>query len=147
MKNQKKEKAPLQSPTSSPSNTLDLVPLKKSIDKLNEKVTRLSENLSIFAEHEYIRIHQSKWKIVLYNLILGILFAFGTVIGLVIFSWMTLNFFKDSIYLKETVHGVMSRYGVNLQEIKNRAEAEAAKHLKLPILPPIGNSVSGERLR
>ncbi|MDD2487817.1 MAG: hypothetical protein PHS92_05635 [Candidatus Gracilibacteria bacterium] len=101
--------------------------LLKTIRELNETIQENTCVLKNIEKHEFLSIHKSKWKIVLYNLTLGILFALGTVLGLFLLSWLTYNFFKDSIVLKNIVDNQLNMRQFNLQDIKERVNSDIKK--------------------
>gem|GEM_PF-3026747 len=51
----------------------------KMLKELNLTIKDLTHVLKTFENHQFMTIHRSKWKIALYNLSLGMLFAIGTV--------------------------------------------------------------------
>jgi len=53
--------------------------LLKTTKDMNETLKELTKTLKVLEKHEYLELHRSKWKLVGYNILLGILFAFGTV--------------------------------------------------------------------
>lgn len=54
--------------------------LMSTIKELNSELKSLNGALKLIQEHEFIHLHRSKWRIIAYNLSLGILFAIGTVL-------------------------------------------------------------------
>lgn len=74
--------------------------LVSELKNLRTSLQILDQTLNLIKEHEFIELHSSKWKIFAYQIGLGVLFAFGTVFGLVFLSWMTYTFFKDSEVLR-----------------------------------------------
>jgi hypothetical protein len=53
--------------------------LKTTID-LNRTIKELTKTLKILEKHEYLTLHKNKWKLIGYNIFLGMLFAIGTVL-------------------------------------------------------------------
>lgn len=53
------------------------------------------------------------------------LFAFGTVFGLVFLSWMTYTFFKDSEVLRGVVDNQLKMRRLDFNEIKEKARTDA----------------------
>ncbi len=74
--------------------------LVQELRELGSSLKVLDQTLNLIKEHEFVELHSSKWKIFAYQIGLGVLFAFGTVFGLVFLSWMTYTFFKDSEVLR-----------------------------------------------
>ena len=98
----------------------------KTLKELNEAIKNLTIILNEFEKHEFLSIHKSKWKIALYNLALGMLFAIWTVFGLMFLSWSTYHFFKDSEALKNIVNSQLNNRQFNIESIKEKAN-EAIK--------------------
>lgn len=86
----------------------------------------LDQTLNLIKEHEFVELHSSKWKIFAYQIGLGILFAFGTVFGLVFLSWMTYTFFKDSEVLRAVVDNQLKMRQFDFKEIKEKAKTDAS---------------------
>lgn len=61
-------------------NSLTQQELLKTTKDLNKTIKELTKTLKILEGHEYLTIHKSKWKIIGYNISLGMLFAIGTVL-------------------------------------------------------------------
>jgi hypothetical protein len=96
-----------------------------SIRDLNSQLGILNSTINLIREHEFVELHKSKWRIVIYQLCLGILFAVGTVLGLALISWATYTFFKDNEILRQIVDKQLSTRNFNLGEIKDRAVKDA----------------------
>jgi hypothetical protein len=95
--------------------------LTKGLHDLNANLKTLDSTLNLIREHEFVEFHKSKWKIFAYQILLGILFAIGTVFGLAILSWMTYTFFKDSEILKGVVNNQLKMRQFDFKEIRDRA--------------------------
>lgn len=95
------------------------------LKRLGKSLKTLDQTLNLIKEHEFVEFHSSKWKIFANQIFLGILFAFGTVFGLVLLSWMTYTFFKDSEVLKGIVDNQLKLRQFDLKEIKEKAKADA----------------------
>ncbi len=95
--------------------------LVKGLKDLNANLKTLDDTLNLIREHEFVEFHKSKWKIFAYQILLGILFAAGTVLGLALLSWMTYTFFKDSEILKGIVESQLKMRQFDLKEIKEKA--------------------------
>lgn len=61
-------------------NSLTQQELLKTTKDLNKTIKELTKTLKILEGHEYLMIHKSKWKLIGYNISLGMLFAIGTVL-------------------------------------------------------------------
>jgi hypothetical protein len=85
-----------------------------SIRELNTQLGVLNGTINLIREHEFVELHKSKWRIVIYQLCLGILFAVGTVLGLALISWATYTFFKDNEILRQIVDKQLSTRNFNL---------------------------------
>ncbi len=96
-----------------------------SIHELNTQMGTLNETLNLIREHAFVDLHKSKWRIVVYQILLGILFAIGTVMGLALISWSTYTFFKDNELLRQIVEKQLSNRNFNFDDIKNRAVRDA----------------------
>ena len=96
-----------------------------SLNHLGENIQSLDETLNLIREHEFVEFHKSKWKIFAYQILLGILFAMGTVLGLVLLSWMTYTFFKDSAVLRDTIDNQLKMRQFNIGEIREKAQLDA----------------------
>lgn len=92
---------------------------------LKESLGVLDQTLNLIKEHEFVELHSSKWKIFAYQIGLGMLFAFGTVFGLVFLSWMTYTFFKDSEVLRGVVDNQLKMRRLDFNEIKEKARTDA----------------------
>ncbi|MFZ4461905.1 MAG: hypothetical protein ACOYN2_05320 [Patescibacteria group bacterium] len=99
--------------------------LMATIEVLNENLKALNGTLLLIREHEFVELHKSKWRIIAYQIALGILFAIGTVIGLALISWATYTFFKDNEILRQIVDKQLSNRNFNLTEIRERATKDA----------------------
>lgn len=99
--------------------------LMATIKELNTQIGILNNTINLVREHEFVELHKSKWRIIAYQIALGILFAIGTVLGLAIFSWATYTFFKDNEILRQIVDKQLSNRNFNLSEIRDRATKDA----------------------
>lgn len=77
--------------------------LTETTKELNKTLKELTKILKVLEKHEYLELHRSKWKLIGHNILLGMLFAVGTVVWLVLLSWFTFNFLKDSSILNQIV--------------------------------------------
>lgn len=94
---------------------------------LNKTLKELTKTLKILENHEYLELHRNKWKLVGYNILLGILFAVGTVFGLVLLSWLTFNFFKDSTILNQIVQNQLRMRQLDVGEIREKIKNSLEK--------------------
>lgn len=108
----------------------------KTLKELNWTVQNLTSILKEFENHQFMTIHRSKWKIALYNLSLGMLFAIGTVMWLLFLSWSTYHFFKDSSEIKWFIDSQLKMRQFSVQDIKEKVKAEIKQD------PEIGNIFS-----
>lgn len=84
-------------------NSLTQQELLKTTKVLDGTLKELTKTLKVLEKHEYLQLHKNKWKLIGYNILLGVLFAVGTVLWLVLLSWFTFNFFKDSAILNQII--------------------------------------------
>ena len=117
--------------------------LMMSIRDLNSQLGILNTTINLIREHEFIELHKSKWRIVVYQLCLGILFAAGTVLGLALISWATYTFFKDNEILRQIVDKQLSTRNFNFGEIKDRAVKDA-NGVKTTTVTATGGVKSGD---
>lgn len=96
----------------------------KTLIELNTTVKNLTDVLKEFENHQFMTIHRSKLKIALYNLSLGMLFAIGTVLWLLLLSWSTYHFFKDSAEIKWFIDSQLKMRQFNVQDIKEKVKSE-----------------------
>lgn len=61
-------------------NSLTQQELLKTTKDLNKTIKELTKTLKILEGHEYLTLHKNKWKLIGYNIFLGMLFAIGTVL-------------------------------------------------------------------
>lgn len=99
--------------------------LMATIEVLNDNLKALNATLMLIREHEFVELHKSKWRIIAYQIALGILFAIGTVVGLALISWSTYTFFKDNEILRQIVDKQLNSRNFNLSEIRERATKDA----------------------
>lgn len=99
----------------------------KTLKELNIAVKDLTYILKEFEGHQFMTIHRSKWKIALYNLSLWILFAIWTVLWLLMLSWSTYHFFKDSSEIKGFIDSQLKIRQFNIQDIKEKVKSEIKK--------------------
>lgn len=96
----------------------------KTLKELNNTIKDLTGILKDFESHQFLEIHKSKRKIALYNLSLGMLFAIWTVLWLLILSWSTYHFFKDSTEIKWLIDSQLKLRQFNVQDIKEKVKTE-----------------------
>lgn len=96
----------------------------KTLKELNTTIQDLTNILKDFENHQFLEIHRSKRKIALYNLSLWMLFAIWTVLGLLILSWSTYHFFKDSSEIKGFIDSQLKIRQFNIQDIKEKVKTE-----------------------
>ncbi|EKE29850.1 MAG: hypothetical protein ACD_2C00088G0015 [uncultured bacterium (gcode 4)] len=99
----------------------------KTLKELNDTMKDMTIVLKQFENHQFLEIHKSKWKMVLYNLSLWMLFAIGTVLWLMMLSWSTYHFFKDSPALKSAVENQLKLRQFDIQNIKDKIKTEIKK--------------------
>lgn len=100
--------------------------LKTTVD-LNKTIKELTKTLKVLEKHEYLTLHKNKWKLIGYNIFLGMLFAIGTVFGLVLLSWLTFNFFKDSAILTQIVQNQLKVRQFDLGGMREKVKNDLAK--------------------
>lgn len=96
----------------------------KILIELEKTIKDLTWVLKEFRDHQFLEIHRSKWKIVLYNLSLWILFAIWTVFWLLLISWFTYHFLKDSEAIKQVVDNQLKIRQFDIQNIKEKIKTE-----------------------
>lgn len=101
-------------------NSLTQQELLKTTKDLNGTIKELTKTLKVIERHEYLSMHKNKWKLVAYNLSLGILFAIGTVLGFLLLSWLTFNFFKDSVMLKQFIQNQLKLRNFDTVEMREK---------------------------
>lgn len=97
-------------------NSLTQQELLKTTKDLNKTIKELTKTLKILEGHEYLTLHKNKWKLIAYNIFLGMLFAIGTVFGFLLLSWLTFNFFKDSAILNQFIQNQLKMRQFNIGE-------------------------------
>ena len=107
-------------------NSLTQKELLKTITELNKTMKELTKTLKILEKHEYLTLHKNKWMLIAYNIFLGMLFAIGTVFGLVLLSWLTFNFFKDSAILTQIIQNQLKVRQFDLGGIREKAKNEVS---------------------
>lgn len=95
--------------------------LVKGVRELNDNLKTLDSTLNMIREHEFVEIHKSRWKILAYQILWGIMFAVGTVMGFLMLSWMTYTFFKDSEILKTFIDNQLKMRQFDLKGIREKA--------------------------
>lgn len=103
-----------------------------TIEILNENLKALNRTLILIREHEFVEFHKSKWKIFAHQILLGMLFAFGTVFGLIFLSWASYNVFKDSAILRDIVQSQLKMRNFDLTDIKDKAIRDAGSGQTAP---------------
>lgn len=93
--------------------------------ELTSQFQGLTSAVKLIVEHEFTQIHRSKWRIILYQISLWILFAIGTVLWLALFSWSVYTFFKDSQILRQIVDKQLNSRNFNFTEIRDKASKDA----------------------
>lgn len=107
-------------------NSLTQQELLKTTKDLNKTIKDLTKTLKLLEKHEYLNIHKSKWKIIGYNLSLGMLFAIGTVLGFLFLSWLTFNFFKDSAILNQFIQNQLKMRQLDIGDIRAKVKDNLA---------------------
>ena len=105
-------------------NSLTQQELLKTTTDLNRTIQELTKTLKLLEEHEYLTLHKNKWKLIGYNIFLGMLFAIGTVFGLVLLSWLTLHFFRDSAMLTQIVQNQLKVRQFDIGEMREKVKNE-----------------------
>ncbi len=108
-------------------NSMTQQELLKTTTELNKTIKELTKTLKVIEKHEYLSIHKNKWKLIAYNIFLGMLFAVGTVFGLVLLSWFTFNFFKDSAILNQIIQSQLKIRQFDIGEMQQRARNDLIK--------------------
>ncbi|EKD30464.1 MAG: hypothetical protein ACD_78C00050G0005 [uncultured bacterium (gcode 4)] len=113
-------------------NSLTQQELLKTTKDLNKTIKELTKTLKILEGHEYLTIHKSKWKIIGYNISLGMLFAIGTVLWFLLLSWFTFNFFKDSAILNQFIQNQLKSRQFNIGEKVQSSPTKPVQKTELP---------------
>ncbi|NCO98410.1 hypothetical protein GW864_04585 [bacterium] len=108
-------------------NSLTQQELMKTTQDLNKTIKELTKTLKILEKHEYLMLHKSKWKLFGYNIVLGMLFAVGTVLGLVVLSWFTFNFLKDSAILNQIIQNQLKIRQFSISDIQEKVKNDLMK--------------------
>lgn len=116
-------------------NSLTQQELLKTTKDLNKTIKELTKTLKILERHEYLTLHKNKWKLIGYNIFLGMLFAVGTVFGLVLLSWLTFNFFKDSSILNQIIQNQLKMRQLDVGEIREKVKNDLTKPVQEKELP------------
>jgi hypothetical protein len=111
-----------------------------TIEVLNGNLKELNRTLILIREHEFMEFHKSKWKIFAHQILLGMLFAVGTVLGLIVLSWISYNVIKDSAILRGIVDRQLQMRNFNLEEIKDKATRDAGSGYTSTGIPNGGES-------
>ena len=101
-------------------NSMTQKELLKTTMDLNKTIKELTKTLKILENHEYLTLHKNKWKLVGYNILLGMLFAIWTVFGLVLLSWFTFNVFKDSAILNQIIQNQLKIRQFNVGDMREK---------------------------
>lgn len=123
-------------------NSMTQQELLKTTRDLNKTIKELTKTLKILERHEYLTLHKNKWKLIGYNIFLGMLFAVGTVFGLVLLSWLTFNFFKDSSILNQIIQNQLKMRQLDVGEIREKVKNDLTKPVQEKELP---QSLSGAK--
>ncbi|EKE28426.1 MAG: hypothetical protein ACD_3C00060G0006 [uncultured bacterium (gcode 4)] len=99
----------------------------RTLKELNDTMKEMTLVLKQFENHQFLEIHRSKWKIMLYNLSLWMLFAIWTVLWLMLLSWSTYHFFKDSPAIKSAIENQLKMRQFDIQNIKDKVKTEISK--------------------
>ncbi|MFA6090962.1 MAG: hypothetical protein WC774_04265 [Candidatus Gracilibacteria bacterium] len=108
-------------------NSLTQQELLKTTKDLNKTIKELTKTLKVLEKHEFLTLHKSKWKLIGYNIFLGMLFAIGTVCGFLLLSWLTFNFFKDSVILNQFVQNQLKMRQFDIGEIQEKVRNNLSK--------------------
>lgn len=108
-------------------NSITQQELLKTTKDLNKTIKELIKTLKVLEKHEFLTLHKSKWKLIAYNLSLGMLFAIGTVFGFLLLSWLTFNFFKDSVILNQFVQNQLKIRQFDIGEIQEKVKNNLSK--------------------
>jgi hypothetical protein len=82
------------------------------------KLAMLAEDLR---EHELIKQGRSRLRAFAYNIMLGVAFALGTVLGLVMLSWMTFHYFQDSPILRDVIQRQLQIRNFDFDRLREEA--------------------------
>lgn len=115
-------------------NSLTQQELLKTTKDLNKTIKELTKTLKVLENHEFLMLHKSKWKLIGYNIALGMLFAIGTVCGFLLLSWLTFNFFKDSTILNQFVQNQLKMRQFDIGDIREKVKNDLTK-------PPLANPI------
>ena len=112
-------------------NSLTQQELLKTTRDLNGTIKELTNTLKNLERHEYLTLHKNKWKLIAYNIFLGMLFAIGTVCGFLFLSWLTFNFFKDSTILNQFVQNQLKMRQFDIGDIKEKIKNDLSKPVQV----------------
>ena len=108
-------------------NSLTQQELLKTTKDLNKTIKELTKTLKVLEKHEFLTLHKSKWKLIGYNIALGMLFAIGTVCGFLVLSWLTFNFFKDSTILNQFVQNQLKMRQFDIGDIREKVKNDLTR--------------------
>ncbi|HRI36088.1 MAG TPA: hypothetical protein PK765_03330 [bacterium] len=107
-------------PLSSTERSLRAIELhtRESRDEVG-KLSMLAEEIR---QHELMKQGRSRMRAFLYQIMLGIAFAVGTVFGLVLLSWVTLHYFQDSQMLRDIIERQLDIRNFNIERFREEAK-------------------------
>lgn len=104
---------------------------------LHTSLESLTSVLGRIEKHEFVRLHKNRLRIFLYQIFLGISFAIGTVCGLLLLSWFSYLFLKDSQTVQAIVNGQLQARHFDLQDMQSKIKESVHTELqKIPLLVP-----------
>lgn len=120
-------------------NSLTQQELLKTTKGLDNTLKELTRTLKVLEKHEYLQLHKNKWKLIGYNILLWVLFAVGTVLWLVLLSWFTFNFFKDSAILNQIIQNQLKIRQIDVGTLQEKVINDIKTQIQLG-----GNTGSGK---
>lgn len=96
----------------------------KTLKDLNETMKDSTIVLKNLEKHQFLQLHRSTFKIIIYNLAQWMLFAIWTVLWLLFLSWLTYNFLKDSGAIQNIVEKQLNIRQFNVTDIKEKIKEE-----------------------
>lgn len=99
-----------------------LARIERHTRETREGLASLELMASDLREHELMKQGRSRTRAFLYNVMLGMGFAVGTVLGLVLLSWLTLHYFQDSAILRDVIRRQLEIRNFDLDRLREEAK-------------------------
>ena len=87
------------------------------MSELNDDQKRLTDALKELKEHNFMRIHESAWKFLYYNLLRGLAIGLGTVVGATLLVTILIQILAQIEFIP-----ILGNYAHQIIEIIERLE-------------------------